>query len=238
MQNTNSQPQYANNHISIDTVMLGFDGQQLCVLLIPQKIDLGDGNIIVNKKLPGNLIYQDENFEEAAHRILEELTGIHSASLYQYKTYGSKNRASREDILWLDETLHVEVQRIVTTAYVAVVKLDATLLRLAAKHQVEWIPIDKVGHLAFDHNILIEDALAYFRRLVHYNPLIMFELLPRKFTILQFRTLYELISQKKMDIRNFQKKLRLLTYVIPLDEFEEGVRHRAARYYPVRQSGL
>jgi hypothetical protein len=34
-----------------------------------------------------------------------------------------------------------------------------------------------------------------------------------------------------MDIRNFKKKLSMMEYVVPLEEFEEGVRHRAARFY-------
>ena len=34
-----------------------------------------------------------------------------------------------------------------------------------------------------------------------------------------------------MDVRNFHKKIALMGYVTPLDEKEQGVAHRAARYY-------
>jgi hypothetical protein len=91
--------------------------------------------------------------------------------------------------------------------------------------------VSEVGDLAFDHNAILDDAMSFFRKMVNYSPMMLFELLPRKFTILQLRTLFELIYQKKLDIRNFQKKLVLMQYVVPLDEFEEGVRHRAARFY-------
>jgi hypothetical protein len=231
MQNSTPQRKYANNHISIDTVVLGFDGNQLCVLLIPQELYLDNGDVYEGLKLPGNIIYQDEDFEEAAHRILDELTGIKRVNLFQFKTYGSKNRTSNKDIVWLEQTLHITVERIVTTAYLAIVKLDASMQHLSIKHSVKWVPVDQIGELAFDHNVLVEDALSNFRKLVHYNPLIMYELLPRKFTILQLRILYELVSQKRMDIRNFQKRMAQLPYVIPMDEFEQGVRHRAARYF-------
>ena len=59
----------ANNHISIDCVVLGFDGSNLRVLLVKRsgKDDEGEYN---DMKLPGSLIYQDEDLDEAALRVL------------------------------------------------------------------------------------------------------------------------------------------------------------------------
>lgn len=230
MQSTQPKNGYALNHISIDSVILGFDGKDLKVLLVPQKVEVG-AKLLTFKKLPGDLIFKDEDFEVAAHRTLNDLTGIHDVRMYQFKTYGSKDRCSEKDFLWLEQTAGVKVESIVTTAYLSVVKLDGGLRLTVKKYDCEWCVINEVGDLAFDHNIILEDALFYFRKLVNYNPAIIFELLPRKFTILQLRTLFELIYQKKFDIRNFQKKLTQMQYVVPMDEFERGVRHRAARYY-------
>ena len=39
------------------------------------------------------------------------------------------------------------------------------------------------------------------------------------------------IHGKPMDVRNFHKKIASRPYIVPLDEKEEGVPHRAARYY-------
>ena len=151
--------------------------------------------------------------------------------MYQFKTYSSKDRCSKKDLLWLSQTTGVDVKSIVTTAYVSFAKIDSSMARIVKKHDCQWITIGEVGDLAFDHNIILNDAMSFFRKMVNYSPLMLFELLPRKFTILQLRTLFELIYQKKLDIRNFQKKLAQMQYVVPLDEFEEGVRHRAARFY-------
>ena len=41
----------------------------------------------------------------------------------------------------------------------------------------------------------------------------------------------ENVLDKKLDIKNFHKKLAQMPYVVPLDEKEDGVSHRAARYY-------
>ena len=69
------------------------------------------------------------------------------------------------------------------------------------------------------------------RQRVDIDPSYMFNLLPQKFTILQLRTLYERIYGKPQDVRNFHKKVAQLDYVVALDEREQGVSHRAARYY-------
>ena len=34
-----------------------------------------------------------------------------------------------------------------------------------------------------------------------------------------------------MDVRNFHKKIAMMEYVVPLEEKQQGVAHRAARYY-------
>jgi hypothetical protein len=232
MQSTDKKKEYALNHISIDSVILGFDGKELCVLLIPQRIVLGD-KVLTFNKLPGDLVYKDEEFDAAARRTVLGLTGIHGVNMYQFKTYCSKDRCLEKDLLWLKQTAGVDVESIVTTAYYSVIKLEGPMKRIVKKHECIWCPVNEVGDLAFDHNIILNDAMSYFRKMVNYNPMLIYELLPRKFTILQLRTLFELIYQKKLDIRNFKKTLTQMTYIVPMDEFEQGVRHRAARFYRI-----
>lgn len=232
MQSTEKKKEYALNHISIDSVILGFDGRELRVLLTPQEITL-NGKVITFKKLPGDLVYKDEDFDDAARRTLLNLTGIHGVNMYQFKTYCSKDRCTEKDLLWLKQTAGEEINSIVTTAYYSVIKLEGAMKKSAKKRKCIWCPVGEVGDLAFDHNVILTDAMSYFRKMVDYNPMLIYELLPRKFTILQLRTLFELIYQKKLDIRNFQKTLSQMTYIVPLDEYEQGVRHRAARYYRI-----
>ena len=88
-----------------------------------------------------------------------------------------------------------------------------------------------VKTLAFDHNLIIKEALAYMRRFVEFDPSMLFGLLPRKFTALQLRVLFELVYDKQFDVRNFHRKIAVMEYVVPLEERQKGVPHRAARYY-------
>jgi hypothetical protein len=93
------------------------------------------------------------------------------------------------------------------------------------------VPIHEVGELAFDHNQIIDEAMRYIRRLVDYNQSLLFDLLPRKFTISQLRVLCERLYDKSLDVRNFHKKISQWTFIVPLEEKEKGVAHRAARYF-------
>ncbi len=221
----------ANNHISIDCVVLGFDGANLRVLLVKRRGEdqAGEYN---DMKLPGSLIYQDEDLDEAAMRVLHELTGVKDVPLQQFKAFGSRNRTSNQrDVVWLERAQQAHVERIVTIAYFAIVKLDGPMLKIVDRESAVWMPVNEVGTLAFDHNLIIEEALKAVRREVENNRSILFDLLPKKFTASQLRLLTEIIYGRSLDVRNFHKKISQMPYVIPLEERQKGVAHRAARYF-------
>lgn len=227
----NNIPPLANNHISVDCVVIGFDGEQLKVLLVNQ-VGEEEGKVYHDMKLPGSLIYMDEDLDEAAQRVLHELTGVKNVSLMQFKAFGSKNRTSNpKDVLWLERAMQSRVERIVTIAYLAMVKIDRTLDKNLDASQAEWVALEDVQTLAFDHNLIIKEALTAIRQFVEINPSMLFDLLPRKFTAAQLRVLFELVYDKPVDVRNFHKKIAMMEYVVPLDERQQGVAHRAARYY-------
>lgn len=221
----------ANNHISVDCVMIGFDGEQLKVLLI-KRTGKEDGERFHDMKLPGSIIYKDENLDEAANRVLEELTGLQHVYQMQFKAFGSKNRTSDpKDVHWLERSIAEKVDRIVTIAYLSLVKIEKVMLHGLEHYDAQWVPIPEIKDLAFDHNLIIKEAMTYIRQYVEYRPSILFDLLPRKFTASQLRKLYELVYGMTFDVRNFHKKILQMKYITPLDEKEQGVAHRAARYY-------
>ena len=91
-----------NPHVSVDCVVLGFDGEHLKVLLVKQTGHEESG-YYNNMKLPGSLIYNDEDLDEAAQRVLYELTGLNELHLIQFRAFGSKNRTNNpKDIKWLE----------------------------------------------------------------------------------------------------------------------------------------
>ena len=231
MQNIEQKTPLANNHISVDCVVIGFDGEQLKVLLI-KRAGEEEGEIFHDMKLPGSLIYMDEDLDEAAKRVLNELTGLKNVNLMQFKAFGSKNRTKDpKDVHWLERAMQSRVERIVTIAYLSLVKIDRALNRDLDDYQASWVAMPDIKALAFDHNLIIKEAITYVRQYVEFNPSSLFDLLPRKFTASQLRTLYELVYDKQYDVRNFHKKMTAMEYVVQTDEVETGVNHRAARYY-------
>ncbi len=226
--------QTINLHVSVDCVLIGFDGEQFRVLLVRQ-VGKQSEDGYNNMKLPGSLIYDDEDLDEAAKRVLNELTGLKNVKLTQFKAYGSKDRTRNpKDVLWLERFHQItknRVGRIVTIAYLSLLKIDQRNRNLSTTYDACWKPVSEVKTLAFDHLQILKDALAYVRHYVENTPSVMFDLLPRKFTAAQLRILYQLVYDKEFDVRNFHKRIALMPYVVPLDEKETGVRHRAARYY-------
>ncbi len=164
--------------------------------------------------------------------MLRELTGVENAGLMQYKAYGSKDRTrDPRDVKWLERAQQAHVERIVTIAYIALVKIDRSTTGMPRRAQCPVDAPDGVGTLAFDHNLILSEAILQMRSMAVADPALLFELLPRKFTLAQMRTLFEIVFGRKVDVRNFHKKVASMSYVVPLDEYQQGVAHRAARFY-------
>ena len=221
----------AKIHLSVDCTVLGFDGQRLNILLI-RRTGVEGGREFHDMKLPGSLILDNEELDSAARRVLEELTGLKNIPLQQFKAFGSMDRTKDpKDVHWLERAQQAHVHRIVTVAYIAFVKIGRNVVREMEGTEALWVPVDKIPPLAFDHNEIVTEAMAFFRDCASMDPSILYALLPRKFTVTGLRTLYEVVFGKKLDPANFYKKMTQMPYIVPLDEREQGVAHRAARYY-------
>lgn len=219
--------QFIHTYVSVDCVVFGFDDEQLNILLV-RKNEVNAKDL----KLPGSLIYNEEDVDDAANRVLFELTGIKKMSLRQFRCFASPDRASKpEDVKWLDKEYQPNINRLITVAYLSLCKIDRKLNNVSKYKQTKWCPLNEMPKMPFDHNKIVKKSLIEIRRWIEYDPSIVFELLPNKFTISQLHRLYEAIYDKQIDIRNFHKKVAAMPYVVQLDEKQKNVSHRAARYY-------
>ena len=200
--------------ITVDCVVFGLDEQDtLKVILIQRKLPPFQGQWA----LPGGFVHLDETLEEAAWRELREETGIQNVFLEQLYTFSALNRDPRE--------------RIITVAYYALVNLGEYHLEATTDAaDAAWFAIDNLPKLAFDHLEIFQKALNRLRGKIRYEP-IGFELLPKKFTLSQIQKLYETVLGKKLDKRNFRKKILKMNLLLELDEMQTDVAHRAARLY-------
>jgi 8-oxo-dGTP diphosphatase len=220
---------FIHTYVSVDCVVFGFDREnQLNILLVQRHLS----NVPERqKRLPGSLILSDEGVDDAAQRVLHELTGIKKMVLKQFKCFADPKRASNElDIQWMEKEYKRDIDRIITVAYLSLCKIDHKI-NSTKYDTVDWCPIDKVPSLPFDHNKIISESLIEIRKWIESDFSIIFELLPKKFTIRQLYQLYIALNEKYIDIKNFHKKVSSFNYIIPLEEIEVNVAHRAARYY-------
>lgn len=227
------QRKMVNPYVSVDCVLLGFDGEQLNVLLVRQSGEDGIDSTGAYK-LPGSLINMDEDIDTAAQRVLRQLTGLSQVKMTQFRAFGGTNRlANAADAVWLQRfhKLDKQLERIVTIAYLSLLRIDRRMERLQEGYEAQWVPVGKMPRLAFDHEEIVHTAVKEVERMARLTPTVLFDLLPRKFTAAQLRVLMETVAGMKSDIKNFHKKLAQMPYVVPLDEKEKGVSHRAARYY-------
>ena len=220
-----------NPHISVDCVVFGFSTNQLKVLLIEREFTDESEQLAKDHKLPGDFISINEDLDLAAARTLEELTGLNSIFLQQFAFIGQPDRISKKgDMEWLNNTTGMEIQRVVTAAYFALINITESNSDFAIKNNATWIDIRDIPDLAFDHHEIIDRGLTHLQLFLRNEP-IGFELLPEKFTIRELQSLYEVILDCNLDNRNFRKKILKSNYLIQLNEKQSGVAHKPAYYY-------
>ena len=171
-------------------------------------------------KLMGGFVAPDENLDDAAKRIVAQLTGLNNVYMEQLYTFGDVNR----DI----------GGRIISVAYFSLIKINDHDSELVKKHGASWIPLTQLPELIFDHKEMVDKALRKLRIRARTQP-IGFELLPEKFTIPQIQRLYEAIYQVPFDKRNFRRKLLLMNLLEKQDDKEKETSRKGAYYYRFNQ---
>lgn len=221
-----------NPHISVDSVVFGFNDKQLKILLIEREAQPEGELKGENLKLPGDMITQTELLDDAAYRVLTELTGLSNIFLKKFDIFDALDRMKNPvDVHWLENTSGLKIDRVITVAYYALVKLDeVNSFPMTESHCAKWVDVELVENLAFDHYEIFQKSLEHLRSQIKVSP-IVFELLPDKFTIRQLQNLNEVILGAQLDNRNFRKKILKQKFIIPLDEKEENVSHKPATFY-------
>ena len=218
---------YFLSHLSIDCVIFGFHNDELKVLLLEWK----DTH---RWCLPGGFIFKDEHIDEAANRILQSRTGLDRIHLQQFYAFGDpardrlkhgiKKPAEATGSSWLYD-------RFVTIGYWALVEFSRVVPSPdELSSECRWWNIDAVPTLILDHNAILEKALQSLQQHVSDFP-IGRELLPPKFTMPDLQSLYETILNKKLDRRNFQKKMLSLNILERTGERKQGGAHKAPFLY-------
>jgi ADP-ribose pyrophosphatase YjhB (NUDIX family) len=217
--------------LSLDCVIFGFHDNQLKVLLLKMK----------NARqwsLPGGFIFKNEDVDEAAKRVLQERTGLSEIFLHQFNVFGEPKRSDsnfhrqvlRKDGIELKDD-HWLLRRFVTIGYYALVEYSVVNPKPDNFSALcTWRDVEDLPELMMDHRQIVDKALQTLRQHLNSHP-VGYNLLPVKFTMPQLQKLYETILSKKLDRRNFQRKILSYDILKRLKEVKKGGAHKAPYLY-------
>ncbi len=210
--NNDLYSKHDQHYVAVDCIIFGFDKKKLKLLCIKRDFNPGKGEW----SLMGGFLNHNESINQAAARVLYELTGLKDIYLEQIQAYGEINRDP--------------AARVISVAYYALIDSVRFEDVISHDYDAQWFSLKSLPELIFDHRIMVEKALRRLRRRCKTQP-VGFELLPEKFTLPQLMKLYEAIFQQKFDKRNFRKKILSNGILRKLDEKDmEGSRKGAYLY--------
>lgn len=197
--------------VAVDCIIFGFDGAEIKLLLIHRGFEPEEGKW----SLMGGFLQKSESLEEAANRVLHQLTGLRGVYMEQLGVFSEPSRDP--------------VERTISAAFYALIDIHQYEKQLSEHFHPEWFSLGKIPPLIFDHNRMVESAKHKLRQKASWQP-ILFELLPDKFTLPQVQALYESLYGRKFDKRNFSRKMLASSLLIRQDE-KERTRSKKGAYF-------
>ena len=200
--------------VAIDVVVFTLKDDTLQLLLIKPKLPA----LKEKWALPGGMVMPKESVDDAVRRHLIQKTGVGDIYLEQLYTFGEVERD--------------QFGRVVSVAHLALISSDKkiNLKTTSAYTDIKWSRIKDLPALAYDHKKIIEKALERLRSKLTYTN-IVYSLLPEQFTMGQMQQVYEVILGRKLDKRNFQKKIKVLNLIKKVGRQKRGEPNRPAELF-------
>ena len=179
-------------YVTTDIVVFTFREARLHVLLIER----GNAPYQGQWALPGGFLRPEEELEACARRELAEETSVEQFLLEQFTTVGSVDRDPRG--------------RVITVAYLALVRWDPAIKGGSDARDARWFPLDQLPGLAFDHGDLIKAARARLEQMLDDRPMLLLQFLPEEFGIGDMQSVYDAVLARTSDRREFYRKVSSL----------------------------
>jgi 8-oxo-dGTP diphosphatase len=225
--------------VAISCVIFGYQHHKLKVLISKLQLKGDFWNI------PSGFVYQDEDIDDAAQRIIQERTGIQDAYLEQFQVLGKANRNNKA---FLDRLIELNPEKLgenqrkqkeydwytrrsISIGYYAVVDISKVIPQ---KHDIDeliaWYDIDALPPLIMDHNEIVAKAVDFLRTSLDSKGNV-FHLLPETFTMKEVQELYEDLLDKQFARNNFQKKILEMNVLERLEKKFTGAANKAPFLY-------
>lgn len=210
----NINPQF---YVSVDCIIFGFDKGSLKLLLLKRNFEPAKGSW----SLMGGFVQDGVSVDDAAKRVLAELTGLENVYMEQVGTFGEVDRDPGE--------------RVISVAYYALININEYDRNLVQQHNAHWAEINEIPPLVFDHPQMVKQARIMLQKKASSEP-IGFNLLPSLFTLFQLQSLYEAIYGEPLDKRNFRKRVADLNYIEKTDKIDKTGSKRGAALYKFNEN--
>jgi hypothetical protein len=198
--------------VSVDCIVFGFEKNKLKLLVGRRQMDPGRGEW----SLYGGFVKTNESLEDAASRVLQDLTGLKKIYMQQIGAFGAIDRDPGE--------------RVISVAYFALINVNDYDDKLRIEYGQEWVNLNELPQLYSDHNIMVEKAIAWLRHHISTEP-ICFNLLPSLFTLTQLQHVYEAILGEEIDKRNFRKRIKQIDFIEKTELIDKLTSKRGAALY-------
>ena len=199
-------------YVAVDCIIFGFKEGKLSLLLLKRKFEPSKGKW----SLMGGFIQEGESAEDAAKRVLKELTGLDNIYMEQVGAFSKMKRDPGE--------------RVISIAYYTLINVNDYDKHLVENHNAFWADINELPELIFDHKEMVEKARNMMKQRVSNDP-IGFNLLSELFTLTQLQNLYEAIYGENIDKRNFRKRVTDMVFIEKTGMIDKSGSKRGARLY-------
>jgi len=191
-----NNPLYKNQGIHVITTIFTVDNGITKVLLIKRN----------NKPfkdmwaLVGGALYNNEELDIGIKREVREKIGLDIKNIEMFDVFSKVDRSP--------------LMRMIAVGYIGIVDSSKVevIKRTVKTSDADWVPIDKVGKLAYDHNDILIKAIETLKQKI-VNTDILKSFFPNGFTLPEIYEIYEVILDIKLDRRNFRKKMLSLDLI-------------------------
>lgn len=198
--------------VAVDCIVFGFDGLQLKILLIKRGFEPCKNAW----SLMGGFVQPDENADEAAKRVLKQLTGLEGIYLEQFHGFTAVDRDP--------------IERTISLAYFALIDIHQYEKQLNEEYHAEWFGLHEIPELIFDHSRMVSMARQKLKYKAALHP-ILFELLPDRFTLPLLQSLFEDVYQAPFDKGNFSRKILSTGLLVKQKEKDKAGSKKGAFYF-------
>ncbi|MBP3461038.1 MAG: NUDIX hydrolase [Bacilli bacterium] len=201
-----------NNKIEVLINLFTFDKGEIKILLFKKQDEPFKGYWM----LPSNLMLNRETLEECADATLKERVGV--TDIY------------KETCNVFSDVDRIPDTRIVGISIIGIVDTVKANIGFNITEEAEWFNINNIPKTIYDNGIIIEESVNKLKKEL-LNTKLLKIFFPSDFTLPELQKLYEQVLNKKLDRRNFRKKILKLGIIEDTMDKNISMTGRPAKLY-------